>query len=265
MGNAYYTLVTGGSTGFGRSLAMECARRGMNLVLVALPGPELKETADHISSGYKVDVRYMDVDLTEPHGPKSVYDWCCQHDLKVNCIINNAGRAGAALFAESSPEYSDKRILVNIRALTMIIRYFIPMLKEFPGAHILNVASLAAYFPIPYKSVYSASKAYVLRFSKSVAVELKPLGIKVSAVCPNGIETNEGTFARIKAHKQWGKWTKMDSDKLARLSIGKMLDGKKIIVPMFINNLLLAISKLFPPFFLMWFLEREFRNEPRSK
>lgn len=261
----FYTLITGGSTGFGRSLAFECARRGMNLILVALPGPELKETADQISSEFKVDVRHLPVDLTEPEGPKNLYDWCCRQGLKVNCIINNAGMAGAALFAESSTEYSDKRILLNIRALTLIIRYFIPMLKEVQGAHILNIASLAAYFPIPYKSVYSASKAYVLRFSKSVAVELKPLGIKVSVVCPNGIETNEGTFARIKAHKYWGQWTKMDGDKLAKLSIGRMLDGKKIIIPMFINNFLLALSRLLPPSFLMWYLEREFRKEPRSK
>ncbi|MBW6491700.1 MAG: SDR family NAD(P)-dependent oxidoreductase [Lentimicrobium sp.] len=259
-----HTLITGGSMGFGRSLAFECARRGMNLLLVALPGKELENTASRISSEFQVDVRYLPIDLTELDGPKNLYNWCCDQNLKINCIINDAGLAGATLFAESPVEYSDARILLNIRALTLICRFFIPILKQHPKAWILNVGSMAAYFPIPYKSVYSATKAYVLNFSKSLAVELRPSGIQVSVVCPNGIETNPGTIARNRAHKNWGKWTKMDCDKLAAFTIEKMLQGKRVIVPLFINKFLLAFRKLFPPPLLMWTLEREFRAEPRS-
>lgn len=259
-----HTLITGGSMGYGRSLAIACARRGMNLFLVALPGPELEETARQISSEFHVDVRFLAIDLTALDAPEKLYTWCCDQNLEINCIINDAGLAGAALFEESSVKYSDARIMLNVRALTLVCKYFIPMLRQHSKSYILNVGSLAAYFPIPYKSVYSATKAYVLNFSKSLAVELKPFGIQVSVVCPNGIETNPGTIARTKAHKKWGKWTKMDSEKLAHFTIEKMLQGKRVIIPKLINKFLLVLRKLVPPSFLMWILEREFRAEPRS-
>jgi len=260
----YYTLITGGSRGFGRSMAFECARRGMNLILVASREEGLKETARDIVSEFNIDIRYFPVDLTEPDAPKRVYDWCCEQHLMVGFLINNAGTGGTILFSDSLPEYSDKRILLNIRALTLLTRYFIPMLQQCPKACILNIASLAGYFPIPYKSVYSASKAYVIGFSKSLSVELKPSGIHVSVACPGGIETNEGTIARIKAHKYWGKWTQMESDKMAKLIIDRVLRKKKIIIPLFINRLFVAVSRIFPSGFLLSFLEKEFRKEPHS-
>ena len=135
-----YTLVTGGSQGIGEAMAIECAKRGHNLLLVALPGPELENTAGMIIEKYGIDVKTFPVDLTDFTGPESVYKWCESNNYKVNFLINNAGIAGTAIFEKSSIEYSDQRILLNIRALVLLTRYFIPMFRAHgDNCYILNI------------------------------------------------------------------------------------------------------------------------------
>jgi short-subunit dehydrogenase len=259
-----YTLITGSSSGIGLSMAHECASRGMNLALVSLPGTGLTDRAAEISEKYSVDVRYLEIDLTERDSPEKVYDWCKGNNIEVNFLLNNAGVAGTASFPLTPPEYTDMRIQLNIRALSLLCRHFIPMLERNSRSYILNVGSMSAFFPIPYKSVYSATKAYVVSFSRSLAVELKTKGISVSVVCPNGVETNEGTFARIDAHNHWGAWTKIDSMELAKYSIDQTLKGKTVIIPKAINWFLLILGKLMPSSIQMIVLEREFRKEHPS-
>src|SRR5665648_747994 len=124
----YFTLITGGSSGIGRSLAFECAGRGQNILIAALPGPELSRTANEISEKYNTEVHTFAVDLTTPDGPLNVYEWCAGENYTVSFLINNAGIAGAASFEQSDPQYTDTRILLNIRALALLTRYFLPML-----------------------------------------------------------------------------------------------------------------------------------------
>lgn len=261
----YYTLITGGSAGIGRSLAFECARRKMNLLLVALPKPELASTAEKIMSEFDVDVRFLGIDLIKPESPREVFEWCRREDYRVNYLINNAGVAGAEPFGESDPEYIDLRILLNIRALVMMTRYFIPMLKECSPARILNIGSLSGYFSIPYKSVYSASKAFVISFSKSIALELKDSDIRVSVVCPNGVESNTTSSARISTHGFMGKLVKISSDRLAKLTLNKVDRGHKVIIPLFVNRLLLVINSILPQNLTGRILMKEFKNELKYK
>ena len=260
----YYTLITGSSNGIGLSMAHECAARKMNLAMVSLPGNLLPEIARTIAEKYDVDVKYLQIDLTELDAPEKVYIWCVDNNISVNFLINNAGMAGTIRFQAAPPEYSDKRILLNIRALTLLCSYFIPMLEKNRKSYILNVSSLSAFFSIPYKSVYSATKAFVLSFSKSLSTELKSMGISVSVVCPNGVETNKGTYARIEAHKNWGKWTKIESSELAKYSIEQTLKGKRVIIPKAINKALLVAGSLIPSSVQLTLLEKEFRKEPPS-
>ena len=118
MGNdVIYTLITGGSMGIGKALARECARRGKNLLLVALPDPELQQTANEIREEFSVKVDTLGLDLTRPSSPGKVLEWCEKNSYAVDILMNNAGLAGSAIFEESSIEYSDERILLNIRAL----------------------------------------------------------------------------------------------------------------------------------------------------
>lgn len=260
-----YTLITGGSSGIGRALAFECAAKKMNLILVALPGKELALTGKAIMKKHQVTVHTFETDLRKPESPEEVYKWCIDHNYKINMLINNAGVAGTAVFEESTIEYSDDRIQLNIRALVALTRLFIPHMKSFPKAYILNIASLSAFYAIPYKSIYSASKAFVVSFSKSVREELRNTPVRVSVVCPNGVRTNHGTHARINAHGYKGQITQISPENLARQAIKEALKGKRVIIPGRINRGLLILGNLIPGPLKQRILAREFRKELKTR
>lgn len=263
MGNdMIYTLVTGGSMGIGKALARECATRGMNLLLVALPGPELEETANEIREDFSVKVDTLGIDLTGPSSPGKVLEWCEENNYTIDILMNNAGIAGAAIFEESSIEYSDERILLNIRAFVILSRLFIPMLKKSNKAYILNTGSFSAYQPLAYKSVYAASKSFVHLFSLALNEELRDTPISVTVVNPNGVRTNTATFNRINSHgKLVQKTLILDAEKIAHIAVDGMLKGKKIIIPGFWNRCILQITKILPTNFKIRKAAKIMRNE----
>lgn len=256
-----YTLVTGASKGIGKAIAIECASRKMNILIVALPDEDLKKTAHEISRKFDIKSDFLGVDLTMADGPENVYKWCIQNKYEVNVLVNNAGIAGTSVFENSTLEYSDTRIQLNIRALVLMCRLFISDLRKSPTSYILNIGSLSAYYAIPYKSVYAASKAFVVSFSTALNDELKDTSIFVSVVCPNGVETNKGTFNRIKSHGMIGNLTKISPCELAKYSITKMFQKKVIIVPKRINRFLLFLQKIIPEKLLQEILLKEFKKE----
>jgi short-subunit dehydrogenase len=185
--------------------------------------------------------------------------------LRVNYLINNAGTVGTTPFYKCDPEYLDSLIMLNIRALTLLTRLFLPELKKYPGSKILNVGSMSGFFPIPYKSVYSASKAYVHSFSKSLETELKGSGVEVYLVAPNGVLSNPRVTERIKDHKLMGKLVSMTAEKFAVLSLDKVEKGKKFYVPLFSNKLLFAMSRILPDALMLNLVKNEFRKELGSE
>ncbi len=242
-----YTLITGGSLGIGKALARECASRGMNLLLVARNRADLESTAEEIRREFSVRVGIYRADLRETHAPRQIWKWCIGKGYRVNVLINNVGMAGTAVFGESSPGYSEERILVNIHALVLLTRLFLPELKSHPRAYILNTGSLSAYYPIPYKSVYAASKAFVLSFSRALRMELRGSPVSLTLVNPNGVITNTGTIERINAHSGLAKRLFiMEAERIARISIDGMLKGRPVVVPGIMNRLLVLVSRILP-------------------
>jgi hypothetical protein len=259
-----YTLITGGSKGIGKALALECARRGMNLLLVALPGDGLEDTAEEIRHRYHVTVHTLAINLTELQGPEEVYRWCNQNGYRVNILINNAGMGGTAVFGHSDPSYSDNLIMINIRAMTLLTHLFLPSMKQLPEAYILNMASMAAFFAIPYKTVYSSSKAYVVNFTRALRSELRKTSVSVSVICPSGVHTNTDVNERINAHGWKGRLTISALEKLSKEAIDKMLRKKTFIIPRFANRFLLVLHKLAPRTLSQYLVGREFEKEMRD-
>ncbi len=256
-----YTLITGASSGIGKAIALECARRKMNLLIVALPGPELEETVLYLRQNFEIEIDSLSVDLTETDGPQKVYNWVMENKYSVNILVNNAGIAGAAVFSESDPGYSDLRIQLNIRALVLITRLFLPHMLDLEKAYILNISSLGAFYPIAYKTVYSASKAFVLSFSLGLREELRGTRISISIVCPSGVRTNTGTNNRIDSHGWKGRASEVSADKIAEMSLDKMFKGKAIIIPGTFNRLLYYLSKFVPLNMRIRIATREIRKE----
>ncbi len=262
--NEKYTLITGASSGIGKAMAWYCASLKMNLILVSLPGERLGDVASQIAEKHNVKTRYFETDLSQLTSAEEVYCWTQQEGLEINILVNNAGVAGASVFEDCDFKYIDDRILLNVRALVMLTRLFMPVLRKQPKAFILNVASMAAFFPIPYKSLYSASKAFVLYFSRSIRTELRGTNIHISVLCPNGVRTNDTTNGRIDAHGFIGRITEISAELVAKKGINGMLKHKEIIIPGEINYFLLTLQKILPMALQHRILSREFLKEVKA-
>lgn len=260
-----YTLITGASSGIGRSIAMYCGSRGMNLILVSLPGERLAEVAGEIEAKFNVSTRCFETDLTQTDAPQSLFRWTESEGLEVNMLVNNAGMGGICPFADSDLRYIDERILLNVRASVMLTRLYLPVLRRQSGAFILFTGSLAGFYPIPFKSLYSSSKAFLLTFSRSIRYELKGSGVKVSILCPNGVRTNESATERINKHLGSNLFMGLTADDVARMGIEGMLKGKAVIVPGLMNRMLLVLRAVLPVPVQQRMLESFFRKELTEK
>ena len=156
-----YALISGSSAGLGKEFALECAKRKINLFLVALPDPNLESLGKELRDRYKIDVHTLGIDLTRKDAPEEVFSYAMQNNIKVNILINNAGVGFNGKLEYQSVDLIDKMILLNIRASTQLTFLFLPELKKAKRAWILNVSSFAALSPVPYKCVYAATKTYL--------------------------------------------------------------------------------------------------------
>jgi len=259
-----YALITGASNGLGKEIAYEFAQRGNNLILVSLPGENLDNYCKDLEFKYKIKVRYYETDLTKENSPVELAKWVKDH-FSVNILVNNAGVGGSRLFEDSSVEYLDTIILLNIRALTLITRLLLTELKKHNPAYILNVASIAAFSPIPYKTVYPASKAFVYSFSRSLHEELKGSTVRISVISPGPIMTNSDTVYRIKKMGFYGRFGLLSANKVAQIAIRSMLDGKEVIIPGFLNKVNFFLIRAVPLRIRLYLLSRIIRKEIRGE
>ncbi len=246
MKNETYTLITGASSGFGKSLALECASRKMNLILVALPGPELGELADHIKLKYAVRVVSVEKDLSTEGGCYSLYDEISKQNLQVNILINNAGIGSTFYFYEGGIDFFEKQVKLNVLGTTLLTRLFLPLLQAHHQSYILNVSSLSCFFHLPRKSVYGSTKTYIYYLSRTLHKELNPLGVSVSVICPGGMNTN----AVVTQVNQSGTWfvrnSAMEPDVVAAIAISGMLNKKEVIIPGKLNKFFRMLDYVVP-------------------
>lgn len=242
----YYTIITGASEGFGKALAIEGARRGMNLILVALPGPELHHLANFIKKNFFVDVQFFEADLAQEAECYELHAKIVEAQLPVNVLINNAGVGNTQMFTETSCEFIKNQIKLNVLATTLLTRLFIPELKKYAPSHILNVGSLCSFFYLPKKQVYGATKSFIYFFSKSLRRELKLDNISVSVVCPGGMNTNFAVSLMSRKSGFFSRISILNPERVAPIVIEKMLQGREVIIPGAINRLSIILDKILP-------------------
>ena len=255
-----YTLITGASAGLGRELAIQCARMGMHIVLVALPGGNTASLAAQLMETYRVDVRVFEFDLTGPGAlEERIGDIIRQYPI--NFLINNAGIGGTEAIAEAPLEKIDRIIQLNVRGTALITRLLIPHMLQHDKSFIMNISSMAAFTPIAYKTVYPASKAFISVFSLGLKEELAGTGISVSVVYPGPILTNSGTARRIIGQGLKGKMGLLPTHEIAQLAIRKTLAGQPVIIPGAMNRISHFLMQLPPAGFKLKLVSREVKKE----
>ena len=255
-----FTLVTAGSSGIGRALAEECAKRKMNLLIVALPGRELEDTACEMIKKYGVKCFTLPIDLTHPKACYQVYNWVKENNFKINVLINNVGVGSKGNFDSLDPSFYHQQIQLNVNTATILTRLFIDDLQANGPSHILNMGSMGGFYTLPGKVVYTASKAYIYYFSRSLRLELKDCGVNVSVLCPGGTDSNENTIAINSELKGFAKWSIMMPDEVAAEAIEGMLNKKPRIIPGALNKFYYHLSRLTPEFIQNIFISNAFKH-----
>jgi len=189
-------LVTGASSGIGESLADCFAKGGYNLVLVARSVDKLKELADRLSATYKVKVWVAPADLAQPDSARRLAAAMKRARRPIDVLVNNAGVLEHGSFIGIPAERHQALIDLNVSGLTAMLAHFVPPMVARGHGRILNVASIAAFQPVPSLATYAATKAYVLSLTESLAEELKGSGVTVTALCPGITATNMLDAAR---------------------------------------------------------------------
>lgn len=256
----YFTLITGASSGIGKALAIECAKRGMNLLLISLPCKELDSLVEYIRDKFNVSCNGFGIDLSQHCSSTAVYNWVKENKYPVNVLINNVGVGSKGAFEKLPLDFYVTQIHLNITTTSSLTRLFIDDLKQNAPAHILNTGSMGGFFAMPHKSVYAASKAYIYTFSRSLALELKDYNISVSVLCPGGTDSNPNTTAINADLKGLAKKSILKPEEVASVAIDQMLKKRERIIPGTINKLGYSISRLVPEFVKSYFIRRAFKH-----
>lgn len=254
-----YALITGGSMGIGKAIAVELAQKKIPLLLVALENPVLHETADELRKTYQIPVQTLGVDLTDQDGPQEVYNWCRENDYSVNILINNAGFGrGGLMHAFQLSEYY-KMMHLNNRATVGLTYLFLPELEKHQKAYILIMSSMEAALPLPYKAVYAGTKNFLYGYALALREELSSTNIGVTVMCPGPTVTNESGMKRIKSQPNSKILVQMPNE-VAKAGVNGMFRGKNIVIPGRLQSTFFNLGKHLPTGFKMRLLERISRN-----
>lgn len=238
-------LITGASSGIGAEFARVFAEQGHDLILVARRVDALEAVAGQVEGKYGVRATVLPADLSDPAAPGELFEAINGADLRVDILVNNAGFGLAGEFAETDVERELEMIQVNVAAVTHLTKLFVrPMMQRHTGG-ILNVASVAALFPGPLRSVYYATKAYVLSLSEALAEELRESGVRVTALCP-GPTATEFHAVSGGAPERFGSSRVADAHSVARFGYEALQGGVRVAIPGFQNKLAVQARRLAP-------------------
>jgi uncharacterized protein len=233
-------LITGASYGIGAGFVEALAARGMNVILVARSAEQMKILAQDAAAKHKVRTETIVADLSKPGAVEAVKAEVERLGLPVDLLLNNAGFATHGYFESLPPERERDEITVNITALVGLTHAFVPAMLKRGGGAVINVASNAAFQPIPYMAVYAATKAFVVSFSRALSVEFAGRNVQVQALCPGPTATKFFEIADAKEAAVGGLRT---VDQVIATGL-RALDRKR---PLAVDGLLNRVSGFFAP------------------
>jgi short-subunit dehydrogenase len=248
-------LITGASAGIGAALAHEFAAHRHELVLVARREQVLGALADAIAAKGASRPTVLAADLARPDAVQSIAKALDRRGLEPDVVVNNAGFGllGAADKLDRAEQLA--MIDLNVRALTDLSLAFIDGLKRRKGG-ILNVASIAAFMPGPGMAVYYATKAYVLSFSEALHRELKPEGVRVTALCPGPVPTEFQARAGMGAENVPRILTQ-SAEEVARDGYRGLMQGRRVVVPGALNRAAATALRVTPHGLLLELIARQ--------
>jgi short-subunit dehydrogenase len=253
-------FISGATGGLGKAFAVECASRGWDLFLTDLHANRLAVLAASIQSTYQVDVQFHDCDLTDLPSRTNLFEMLKAAGLRFWGLINVAGVDFEGPFRDQTREAIRTIIRLNIEATLDVTHELLERMDPGRTFRIINVASLAAFYPMPVKATYAASKRFLVDFSLALGDEVRSRGATVTVLCPAGMPTTPECIQGIQVQGLMGQLTTQNIGTVAAKTLDGALRGRPIIIPGFLNQVLQAAGSLVPPIRLANMLGKRWRS-----
>lgn len=255
-----WAIVTGGSSGLGKAMAMRLAREGYDVVIVSRNAGNLQSAADGIRAACpEREVLYLSLDLSLPEAPRHLFDWAVAKGIHPAVLVNDAGMYVYKPVTIISEKEREALINLNINALSGLCALFGDLMRREAqqeravgikrSRHIVNIASYSVYMPIWGFSMYAGSKAFVRTFSRCIAKEMRPFGVYVTTVAPAGIDTGLMKL-RPGIRKLASRLGLLASaDTVARIGLRAAKNRRRYCIPLWFNALFIPFLWMFQPLF----------------
>lgn len=225
-------LVTGASSGIGAEIARLLAGKGHGVTLVARREHRLTALAAELASKRHVRAEVIACDLSNQAAREQLVAAIAGRGLRVTTLINNAGFGSAGRFQELELDGELQMVRTNVEAVVHMCGEYVPSMVARGEGAVLNVASTAAFQPLPRQSTYSASKAFVLGFTEALSADLKGTGVTATALCPGPVRTEfTDQHAGFDSAASTPDFVWMSAEDCARAAVRGLERGKRVVVP----------------------------------
>jgi short-subunit dehydrogenase len=253
-------FITGASGGLGKAFAVECARRGWDLYLTDLDRESLALLAAGLQRTYRVSVQYRECDLMDPGSRAALFESFAGSRQRFRGLINVAGLDVEGNFRERTRDELRKIVRLNVEGTLEVTHALLDRIDPMQPFWMVTVSSLAAFFPIPVKATYAASKRFLLDFSLALGDEIKNRGATITVLCPAGLPTTPDAIEGIEAQGLLGQLTTRNVGRVARITVTRALQGQKVVVPGWINQVMRWAGSLVPRVLLSSLLGSRWRS-----
>ncbi|RZK31630.1 MAG: SDR family oxidoreductase [Hymenobacter sp.] len=243
-----FALITGASRGIGRALALDLAQRGYDLLLVARSADQLQALAQEVHIRHERQAQVLALDLTLPDAAAAVSTWAAhQAPAGLAVLVNNAGYGLWGRFEQLNLEEQLNMLQLNLTLPVQLTYALLPLLRRAPKGYILNVASTAAYQAVPSLTVYAASKAFVLSFSRGLRYELKGSTVSVTCLSPGATTTDFGNRAGMGTELQAvANKVSMTAEQVANAGLKALFAGRAEFIPGVLNKVSAGLTSVVP-------------------
>jgi short-subunit dehydrogenase len=254
------SVVTGASSGIGSELARGLAKRGLGVTLVARREDRLLVLADELAKTHGVRAEVIAADLTDQDSRTGIGTELAARGLTVDVLVNNAGLSTTGAVHRSAPDRDIAMIRTDVEAIVHLCSMFVPGMVERGQGAVLNVASTAAFQPLPGQAGYGGSKAFVLSYSRATRAELKGTGVTMTVLCPGPVETEfaeTAGFTEEESSNALPKFMWVSAAEVANTALRGLEKDRAVVIPGLSNRVGAAVAHLTPRRLLLPILARQ--------